>query len=92
MKVLQFKLPGESPVSRTEQDEELGTRSIRLPRYVWDALDKDAHRCRRSPVKQLEMLLARYYNLDANHEIDEEALNNTAAAVSPQLRRKKASR
>lgn len=49
-------------------------RSIRLPKRVWDALDKDAARCRRSSVKQLEALLVTYYGLD-DVEIDKDALD-----------------
>lgn len=70
------------PQTDPERDEELGTRSIRLPNYVWKALDDDAKRCRRSPVRQLEAMLARYYNLDASIELDEEALTETSHVVS----------
>lgn len=38
-------------------------RSIRLPERVWLALDEDAARCRRSPVRQLEALLIEWYEL-----------------------------
>ncbi len=36
-------------------------RSIRLPQHLWDALDRDAKRCLRSSVKQLEAVLTTYY-------------------------------
>lgn len=49
-------------------------RSIRLPKRVWDALDKDAARCRRSSVKQLEALLVTFYDLE-DVEIDRDALD-----------------
>lgn len=49
-------------------------RSIRLPKRVWDALDEDAARCRRSSVKQLEALLVTFYGLD-DVEIDKDALD-----------------
>ena len=49
-------------------------RSIRLPKRVWDALDKDAARCRRSSVKQLEALLITFYDLE-DVEIDSDALD-----------------
>ena len=39
-------------------------RSIRLPPRVWAALDEDARRCRRSPVRQLEALLIEWYELE----------------------------
>lgn len=80
------------PRAEQDRDSEIGTRSIRLPNYIWEALDKDAQRCRRSPVRQLEAILVRYYELESNIEVDEEALNKTAATVSPHLRRAKASK
>jgi len=39
-------------------------RSIRLPEGVWQALDEDAARCRRSAQKQLEAILVSFYELD----------------------------
>ena len=44
-------------------------RSIRFPKRLWDAIDEDAKRCRRSSLKQMEALLTVYYDLD-NIEID----------------------
>jgi hypothetical protein len=48
-------------------------RSIRLPEYVWDALDRDAARCRRSSQKQIEAILVTIYKVD-DVELDKEAL------------------
>lgn len=48
-------------------------RSIRLPKRVWDALDAEAARCRRSSVKQFEALLVSYYGLE-DVEIDKDKL------------------
>lgn len=48
-------------------------RSIRLPEYVWDALDRDAARCRRSSQKQIEAILVTIYQVD-DVELDKEAL------------------
>lgn len=39
-------------------------RSIRLPQKVWEVLDADAKRCKRSTVKQLEALLTKWYGVD----------------------------
>ncbi len=39
-------------------------RSIRLPEKVWDALDADAERCRRSSQKQIEALLVTFYEIE----------------------------
>lgn len=36
-------------------------RTVRLAEWIWNALDRDADRCRRSSVKQLEAVLAAYY-------------------------------
>lgn len=45
------------------------TRSIKLPEFVWDALDADAERCRRSSQKQIEALLVTFYEI-ADVEIE----------------------
>ena len=39
-------------------------RSIRFPKNLWDAIDADATRCKRSAVKQMEAVLTAYYNLE----------------------------
>lgn len=39
-------------------------RSIRFPQWLWDEIDRDAERCRRSAVKQMEVVLATYYRGD----------------------------
>lgn len=39
-------------------------RSIRFPRKLWEAIDQDAKRCRRSAVKQLEAILLSYYEIE----------------------------
>lgn len=49
------------------------TRSIRLPEKVWDALDEDAARCRRSSQKQIEALLVSFYEM-SDVEINKESL------------------
>ena len=41
-------------------------RTIRLPRKLWAALDRDAIDCKRSSVKQLEAVLSAYYLNDAS--------------------------
>lgn len=49
------------------------TRSIRLPETVWDALDADAVRCRRSSQKQIEALLVTFYEIQ-DVEINKQSL------------------
>jgi hypothetical protein len=39
-------------------------RSIRFPKRLWDAIDGDAQRCKRSSVKQMEAVLSAYYGLE----------------------------
>ena len=46
-------------------------RSIRFPKELWDAIDEDAQRCKRSSVRQMEAVLTAYYGLQ---DVD---LNNT---------------
>lgn len=48
-------------------------RSIRLPESVWNALESDAKRCRRSSQKHLEALLVTFYDLE-NVEINKQQL------------------
>lgn len=63
------------------QNEEEIPRSIRFSRSLWEALDKDARRCRRSAQKQLEALLIVYYELE-EIEIDKGAIARTKERVS----------
>ena len=47
-------------------------RTIRLPQWLWDEIDRDARRCKRSAVKQIEAVLGVYYrgetvDLDPKH-------------------------
>ena len=39
-------------------------RSIRFPLELWQAIDEDAKRCKRSSVKQMEAVLTAYYGLE----------------------------
>lgn len=87
MSVLPFFRKG-NPVQNKNRNENSKTRSIVLPTYVWDALDDDAARCRRSAIKQMEAILVRYYNLESNVELDEEALTAASQAVSHKPRLK----
>ncbi len=50
-------------------------RNIRFPQEIWDAVDADARRCKRSAVKHLEALLTVYYDL-GNVEMDNSRLNS----------------
>lgn len=57
-------------------------RSIRFPKAVWDAIDEDARRCKRSSVRQMEAVLAAYYELE---DVD---LNQQNLQIVGQLLRK----
>lgn len=64
-------------------------RSIRFPRSLWDAIDADAQRCKRSAVKQLEALLATFYGLE-DVEIDKRRLlglrsNVAEVSIAPRI-------
>jgi len=39
-------------------------RVIHLPTKLWDAIDQEARRCRRSSVKQVEAILLSYYQME----------------------------
>lgn len=49
------------PVRRATKDvrdEKLVARRVQLPRYIWDRLEADAERCRRTRAQHLELILA----------------------------------
>jgi hypothetical protein len=57
-------------------------RTIRLPAKLWNAIDRDAVRCKRSSVKQVETLLTNYYKLE-NTEISLELLDKVRISQAP---------
>lgn len=57
-------------------------RSIRLPLAIWEALERDAHRCKRSDNRQMEAILWEYYHL-GNVELSD--LEPTRKTISPHL-------
>ena len=61
-------------------------RSIRFPKKVWDAIDADAQRCKRSSVKQMEAVLSAYYQLE-DVELDAHYLE-MVGELMPHSRRK----
>ena len=61
-------------------DEERG-RNIRFPQSLWDAIDEDAKRHKRSGVKQMETVLSIYYGLEDN-EIDRQRLAQMRDSLS----------
>ncbi len=62
-------------------------RSIRLPEYVWDALDEDAARCRRSSQKHLEALLLTFYDMQ-DVEINKQTLQMVGELLPPHSKKK----
>jgi hypothetical protein len=64
------------------RNEELKPRSIHLPAWLWELLDKDAKRCKRSSTKQLEALLTLCYEPEANLEIDKQMVSSAFEATS----------
>jgi len=69
--VLPFLRPKGDTMKAEERNEEPKKASVILPRYLWDILEKDAKRCRRSVTKQIEAILVRVYNVEANVDLDE---------------------
>ncbi len=65
------------PTRRVGRDETERGRTIRIAQWLWDSLDRDAERCRRSSVKQLEAILAAYFGEDGA-EIDHSRLQDLA--------------
>ena len=72
MKGTDFERPGAGGIRKLAGAVDY-VRSIRMPKAVWDALDRDAERCKRSSVKQLEALLTVLYGL-GDVEINKEEL------------------
>lgn len=70
---------------RTEvTDDREVARSIRLPQRIWNLVDREAARCRRSSTKQVDAILSAYYGVD-NLELDAEgvAAARTLASAAP---------
>lgn len=81
--VLPFAIVGRnSPMKIENLDETPKPRSIVFPTWLWDAIDKDAKRCRRSTTKHLEALLAIAYGFESDVDFDEETLALARYAVS----------
>jgi hypothetical protein len=89
MIVLPFLPKGAIPTMDKDRNTKLKPRSIHLPTWLWDELDKDAKRCGRSATKQLEILLTLCYVPNAKVEVDTEAITS-AYQVASHKRLKKA--
>lgn len=74
-------IPNRYDVRRMADKEQ--PRSIRFPQSLWDSIDRDAMRCGRSSVKQMEVLLSVYYGL-RDVDLDKEKLVRMGGiAVAP---------
>lgn len=85
MRVLPFTLVGrDNPVriDNQELDETPKPRSLVFPTWLWDVIDKDAKRCRRSTTKHLEALLVVAYGFESDVDFDQETLALARYAVS----------
>ncbi len=81
--VLPFIIVGRgNPVKIENRDDTPKPRSVVFPAWLWDAIDKDAKRCRRSTTKHLEALLVIAYGFESNVDFDEETLALARMAVS----------
>lgn len=72
-----------------ELDTEIVNRNLQFPRYVWDALDKDASRCQRSGAKQLLALLLAHYDL-GDVELDQRGLDRMEELSSSRSKKQRA--
>jgi hypothetical protein len=79
-----FRIGRDNPVQKTKEDrnEETKPRSIHLPAWLWDALDRDAKRCKRSATKQLEAFLTLCFDPDADMEIDKADISTAHQVAS----------
>lgn len=57
-------------------------RSIRFSSRLWDAIDQDARRCKRSSQKHLEAILELFYDIQ-DVEIDESRLEEVKRHIAP---------
>jgi hypothetical protein len=69
--LVSLRCPVKTDVGQMADDEI--PRSIRFSKKVWEAIDRDASRCRRSAVKQMEAIFLTYYEIE-NVEIDKDKL------------------
>jgi len=60
-------------------------RSIRFTSRLWDAIDQDAKRCKRSSQKHLEAILETYYQI-ADVEIDMPRIEATRGVKTAEAR------
>lgn len=90
-KILHFSRcsTGEKQRMAQDQNTEEVSRSIRMPKYIWDALDADADRCDRSSVGQIRALLRMFY-FNEDVEIEREKLQSLerASAVKSKAQRR----
>jgi hypothetical protein len=88
MTVLPF-LKRDTPVKIEDRNQESKPRSIILPVYLWELIEKDAKRCRRSMNKHIEAILVLYYGVESSVNINEEALTSAQDAVTHKPKIKK---
>lgn len=85
MIVLPFVQKQKGDAMKTEgekRNEEIKPRSINLPAWLWEALDNDAKRCKRSATKQIEALLTLCYDPGADIEIDRQKIASAFQTAS----------
>lgn len=81
--VLPFLRQGDRmKAEKAERNEESKPRTVNLPAWLWEAIEKDADRCRRSITKQVEAILVCYYDPEANLELNRHALTEAFNVVS----------
>lgn len=72
-----------------EDDLKLDARSIRLERFIWQALDTEARLCGRSGLQQLKQILLYYFDLGAVEIEAHKILSTKSALVGQDSKNKK---
>lgn len=65
-----------------KRNEESKARTINLPAWLWEILEADSSRCKRSITKHVEAILECYYDPTANVELNRYALTQAYDAIS----------
>lgn len=72
--------------SKKNNPDEFTNRLIKLPNFIWQVLDDDAHRSRRSSTKQVEAILASYYEID-DVNLNINRVKEARKSISPKTRK-----
>lgn len=85
-----FQQPKEVQLLRMEQVSEKHKRSLDLPKHLWDFLEEDAKRTRRSITGMLDAILSVMY-MDADIEVHGADRARSASPVALEMERQRQS-